>query len=169
MNKARFNAIHGGLSSLAQKVYAAVPIAEAWSSEKISREYSRINISSQPKKSIEGMLNILVESGLVVENASGNFVRIRIKEPAIKEKTAMPSPVAQKTVDKTADPLDLLAGLARRAKVLALQGAQLGKDAAKLETDIENAALDIAEKFQGSEEKSRKLTQLQELLKGLTE
>jgi hypothetical protein len=158
MNKSRFNAIHGGLSSLSKKVYAAVPLTEAWSSEKICSEYRRVNGSPQPKKSIEGMLNILVESGLVVETTSGNFVRIRIKEPAIKEKTAMPSPVAQ----KNANPLDLLTALAERAKNISVEAAQL-------KVDIENSALYIAEKFQGSEEKSRKLTQLQELLKGLTE
>jgi hypothetical protein len=158
MNKARFNAIHGGLSSLAKKVYTSVPISEAWSSEKISREYSRVNISTQPKKAIEGMLSVLVESGLVIETAPGKFARVKVKEPIIKEKTVMPSP----TVSKNTNPLDLLTALAERAKNISVEAAQL-------KIDIENSALYIAEKFQGSEEKSRKLTQLQELLKGLAE
>ena len=41
MNEARFSSIHRGLSSVAQKVYAAVPIADEWAIEAVRRELTR--------------------------------------------------------------------------------------------------------------------------------
>ena len=102
MNEARFSSIHRGLSSVAQKVYAAVPIADEWAIEAVRRELTRKGHTID-LHTIRGCMSSLVDSGLVTEPSRGQFSRVAIKE-AYKA-PAEPKPIKEaKQPEKPAMP-----------------------------------------------------------------
>ena len=161
MNEARFSSIHRGLSSVAQKVYAAVPIADEWAIEAVRRELTRKGHTID-LHTIRGCMSTLVDSGLVAEPSRGQFSRVAIKETykappkAVKEakqpeKPAMPK---QGAIDK-------LTALSARVRT-AMSAMKTLAD------DIDNAALEIESDILKAGEGAQKYKQLQALLKEMS-
>jgi len=161
LNEARFSSIHRGLSTVAQKVYAAVPIADEWSIEAVRRELTRKghNIDLH---TIRGCMSSLVDSGLVTEPSRGTFSRVAIKE-AYK---APPKPIKEaKQPEKPAMPkqgaIDKLTALSARVRT-AMSAMKTLAD------DIDNAALEIEADILKAGEGAQKYKQLQALLKEMS-
>ena len=161
MNEARFSSIHRGLSTVAQKVYAAVPIADEWAIEAVRRELTRKGHSID-MHTIRGCMNTLVDSGLVAEPSRGTFSRVAIKE-AYK---APPKPIKEaKQPEKPAMPkqgaIDKLTALSARVRT-AMSAMKTLAD------DIDNAALEIEADIIKAGEGAQKYKQLQALLKEMS-
>ena len=164
MNEARFSSIHRGLSSVAQKVYAAVPIADEWSIEAVRRELIRKGGHTIDLHTIRGCMSSLVDSGLVTEPSRGTFSRVAIKE-AYKA-PAEPKPVKEaKQPEKPAMPkqgaIDKLTALSARVRT-AMSAMKTLAD------DIDNAALEIEADIIKAGEGAQKYKQLQALLKEMS-
>ena len=162
MNEARFSSIHRGLSSVAQKVYAAVPIADEWAIEAVRRELTRKGGHNIDLHTIRGCMSSLVDSGLVTEPSRGTFSRVAIKE-AYK---APPKPIKEaKQPEKPAMPkqgaIDKLTALSARVRT-AMSAMKTLAD------DIDNAALEIEADILKAGEGAQKYKQLQALLKEMS-
>lgn len=69
-----------GQSSVGRKVYDCIPIGEAWPPNQIGQEARRKNYSIQINV-INGILDDLVENGLVREVRTNYFMRAEVKAP----------------------------------------------------------------------------------------
>ena len=162
MNEARFSSIHRGLSSVAQKVYAAVPIADEWAIEAVRRELTRKGHSID-LHTIRGCMSTLVDSGLVAEPSRGTFSRVAIKE-------AYKAPTEPKAVKEAKQPEKAMPKQGAIDKLTALSArVRTAMSAMKtLADDIDNAALEIEANILEAGEDAQKYKQLQALLKGLS-
>jgi hypothetical protein len=179
LSSSRFKIIHSGLSSVAQKVYASVPISEAWSQSQIYAEMSRNSVSAHHRV-MGGAINALITAGLITEPLQGKFRRVGVrdateKKPApepeqtptneIAESRAMTT-ISAKTKPAAAQPtapqtaIDSLGLLAARA-------AKMADDLRQLATDVGNAAVDAQMQMESSAEDTQKLRQLQAILKSV--
>ena len=163
MNEARFSSIHRGLSTVAQKVYAAVPIADEWSIEAVRRELTRKGGHNIDLHTIRGCMSSLVDSGLVTEPSRGTFSRVAIKE-AYKA-PAEPKPIKEAKQPEKPMPkqgaIDKLTALSARVRT-AMSAMKTLAD------DIDNAALEIEADILKAGEGAQKYKQLQALLKDLS-
>ena len=171
MSQSRFDAIFSGQTSIAKKVYEAVPIAESWNARKIMTELSRLGIS-QDQRTVTGCLENLRKSGLVNEFLKGEFRREPIKEVVLKAEAGkakevsvitLPKPtIAPSAVAHPADlsPMDILGALAARA-------ANLASMANDLSSDISDAAVEIQQHIENNDADTQKLKQLQSILKSI--
>jgi len=141
LNEARFSSIHRGLSSVAQKVYAAVPIADELDIVAVRWELIRKGHTID-MRTIRGCMNTLVDSGLVTEPSRGTFSRVAIKE------------AKQGAIDK-------LTALSARVRT-AMSAMKTLAD------DIDNAALEIEADILKAGEGAQKYKQLQALLKEMS-
>ena len=159
MNETKFNSTYSGLMPSFQKVVDAVPIAEHWDGQQIFNELQRTRSGvCRNYASLKGVLNKLVETGLVVESPRGMFKRVKVtaskpdvQQPARKEEQQM-----QQTQTKTASTLSTIDRLSVLAKQLTI-----------IANDLETAALEIEEQNAANAEGRKKLEQLQALLKGV--
>ena len=162
MNEARFYSIHRGLSTVAQKVYAAVPIADEWAIEAVRRELTRKGHTID-LHTIRGCMSTLVDSGLVTEPSRGQFSRVAIKE-AYKA-PAEPKPIKEAKQPEKPMPkqgaIDKLTALSARVRT-AMSAMKTLAD------DIDNAALEIEADILKAGEGAQKYKQLQALLKDLS-
>lgn len=147
MRHSRFQQIASGLSSIALKVYEAVPINEAWTAPQINGELRRKGIT-KPGDIVEGCLSNLVDNGLVLERPTGTFRRVEVREPE-KKPMAVVTPIA---APAPVDPLHVLGALSQRVRQLA--------------DEIDTIALQVDGMFAAVAKDSEKLRQLQNLLKG---
>ena len=170
MSKARYDACLARMTSVAQKVFAAVPKQEAWTSRQVATELGRLQISVDFAV-IGGCLDTLAKSGLIKEGPAGKFCRAPYREPkpeastttepAPKEKppvtpttaTHKPAPAPQTAIDKLGA---LAAGLAGLAQGIKAAAAEISDLAVEVQIQVETSAADAA-----------KLKQLQALLKGM--
>lgn len=173
MSQARFRQRYAGMTSVARKVYGAVPIAQSWTPQQIAAELVRLNVSLEFRV-IEGCLRGLTDAGLVAETGKGQFRREPVREPKPlptpqEEPTMSPKPAAKPAAspDPAAAPaakkspaLDRLADLAERAAKLAAQVQMLS-------VDIGDAAIEVQMQVDANEAGAAKLRQLQALLKSI--
>lgn len=157
MNNARMKSIEAGLSGIAKKVLAVIPVNAAWNSSQIITEIRRTTGSYPDKHVVDGCLEKLWHSGLIVESrAKGFYSRIPHKADAtVSEEQATPpggnatstqhQPVANPTT------MDRL--------------AQLAADLRELAQDAENIALDIEDDLQKARAGMAKFLQIKELFK----
>ena len=162
MNLAKFESVHRGLSVQARNVYEALPLSEPWNPTQIMKELHRTNASMSDAHSVRGCINSLIDSGLAVEPVRGSFKRIEIREKKIDKPPALVAvknskeeemKVAIYEIPEKASPIDRLSGLAQRLRELA--------------TDMDDAAIDLAEQAQKNDAETIKMRQLQALLKSL--
>lgn len=155
-------------TSVAKKIFNCVPMQEAWNSRKIMSEVKRQG-STYSLREVEGCLHWLNEDGLIKEVGSDCWMQVRTTRPSLPNKLTEPPTTTKKesdmpvidkkpvkTVEPTAtkSPLDILAGVAEQARALALS--------------VETAALEISLYIEGAEERGKKLTQLQEILRSIS-
>lgn len=169
-----------GQTSVAKKVYSAVPINEAWPVKQVLTELGRLQISMDHRR-VAGCLNTLKESGLIKEPNKGEFIRVTANKhpihPEIPEThQGAVIPVAQTGVivdngplfeDKTKetpmtkrDPMDTISGLTEKMRDIA--GSMTA-----LADEFDDVACELAESVTMSVKDAEKLQQLKGLLKAL--
>jgi len=151
MRYSRFVQVVSGLSSIALKVYHAVPITEAWTAAQINSELRRQGVTKSTDI-VEGCLANLVDNDLVLEKPMGTFRRIEVREPEKKQMATTPALTVIATSAAPVDPLQVLAALSNRVRQLA--------------DEIDTIALQVDGMFAAVAKDSEKLRQLQNLLKG---
>ena len=172
MNPARFESAQRGLSVMAKKVYDATPISEPWTAAQIFAEQRRLGGGGGEVRVTQGCLNSLIEAGLVVERPRGVFCRIHVREKQPKEpqlravvnnppETEMPSKTNKQTAPtEQVGAIDQLTCLSARVR-------RLMTELQTLASDIDTAALSIAEQGEHMRADQQKYQQLQALLKGV--
>lgn len=155
-----------GCSAIACKVYEAVPIQEAWQPSQIKLALAASTRSSADLHVIRGCLKVLVEAGLVREHPRSHFRRVEVREPLTTTATAPEQPMRESTSKPTTAPakssVELLADLAS-------QLSATGKQMQQLARQIEEAALVVAQEQESAATKLQGLSQLQTLLKTLSQ
>lgn len=169
MSQARYDACLARMTSVAQKVFAAVPKQEAWTSRQVATELGRLQISVDFAV-IGGCLDTLAKSGLIKEGPAGKFCRTpyrepnpeaAITEPVQQEKTPVtPTTATHKPAPAAQTPIDKLGALAARL-------AELSKAIKETAAAIGDAAVEAQMQMEASTADAAKLKQLQSLLKGM--
>lgn len=167
MKHSKFKSIYNGLSSVAKKVYEAIPIQDAWDLKAIIAEMKRIFPSMGDQNVIKGCVNTLVQSGLVEEPKNGHFKRA-VVDP---EESSRPDPNLDKyfVAQKEAPPWENLPDATPLEKINGLQkiAARISQDVKQLSDAIETVAIEVEDQFSQRDAESQKLKQLQALLKSL--
>lgn len=145
-----------GQTTIAQKIFQYVPIAEEWGAPQIGQAMTRACGSQTDPRTLLGCLNKLAESALIRATSRGTFQRIPVSQPAApqpqkqeKEIKVMAAP-AQPATKAATSAIDLLAGLAQKLRSVA--------------NDIDAAALAIEEGQTQNAVEAEKLKQLKALL-----
>ena len=174
MNEFRFNALMGGQTALARRVYQAVPAAERWGDTKILSEMARLGMPPPSKNVLQACLIALQDSGLIAGSVGSGFIRVTVHRAESKQKSVvtcttateeieMPTNQTQSVAATTVtqpEPLEIIAALASRvAKSIA--------DLRAISDDLEEAALRISDQMERHNEDTKKLEQLRALLKGI--
>ncbi len=183
MTPAKFEKAMRGQSSIASKVYNAVPTAQAWSSTQIYGALGRATNARPDISIVRGCINSLIAAGVVREIEADRFQRVRVRksQPSEDSNGVMPETSTggnvsssqgrptlvlatqreeQKPDGVRPSPIDLLAVIAGRL-------SDIGKQVTAIVSDLENAALVIEEGITEHTENFDKLHQLQALLKSL--
>lgn len=171
LSDARTEARLNNLSSMARKVYEAIPAAESWSLSFIQSEISRTSSSGRDARTVLGCIRCLIDSGLATEPSRGQYQRTQRREP--KKAAPQPKPqdidapdmknaptAATPAPTENPKPIAILSKLATRARGLA-------KELTILADDLDTSALEIDEGIAASNADNEKLRQLQQLLKSL--
>lgn len=169
MNEAKAHRIMATLNGVARKVYDAVPIREPWGSGRIVGELVRTGHNID-KRTVEGCLTSLVESGLVVERVRGEFLKAAIKAPCAPTVAFDPlaytvpdpsdPPPATRLQPKAPELLDRMTAISERLRELAAAASALAKE-------VEDTALTAQQRIEGAHADASKLRQLQQLLRSI--
>lgn len=174
ISSSRFKQVHVGLSALAQKVYAAVPISEPWSASRIHSEMQRNGGSTKDLHIVMGCINSLIASGLVSEPERGTFIRSPVKDKPTEKQAPQPEPKKEpmtttaKTTPKASTPIEMIAPIAGALRLEAIGMAQQAKRLEEWADSLETKALEIEENNAAGDADTAKLKQLQQLLKSLS-
>jgi hypothetical protein len=159
MHQQKFDQIYRGLTEQSKKVFDCIPISESWTPAQIMSELHRRSISLGDFRVVMGCVNIMLDSGIVLEVSRGQFRREIIKQKCEKKEqlTKLPKEPemnhAQKPSKDQNNPLDLLGDFAKRLRTLA--------------DDAERIAMEIAGQTEKNEADTAKMRQLQAILKSL--
>lgn len=168
LSATRMRILLGQQTSIAQKVFAAVPINDLWSSKQIVGELTRSG-TVRDFTVIEGCLNSLKKTGLIRELKPGYFQQNKTKEPKPvepvtpvsdyfpKETMAAPTPSNQ----DTKSPADILGDFAASLR-------NFTKMANDMADELEELAMTIEEKVEGNSEEMKKLRALKDALGAFT-
>lgn len=167
MTPARFDELQNTFPPAARLVLSVVPIGEAWTKQQVQQELARQG-KVQELCTVTGWLNKLVSCRLVDEPARGKFQRAKVREKAqaepVPEQPQEPeevkAPKADAVEQKKPGQLDRLAAISAE---LRREGDRL----MKLADAIDAAALLTEDEIAAIGEDTKKLRQLQELLRGL--
>jgi len=103
-------------TAIARKIFECTPIAEAWSSNKIVSEMTRVYGTRTDLRTVEGCLDSLKNDGLVKEPERGAFQRVapRVPEtaPAVEKAQPAAEPAAKPAMIVLGDPTGELAEFA---------------------------------------------------------
>lgn len=155
MKESRARVLLSQHSSVAQKVYAAIPIQDEWSVKAVCSELVR-NGFSHDIRTVNGCINSLIASGLVVEKVAGKYQRAPIKqevEPLSTTKNEATAAKAAPAIDRLCDLSGKFMHLVSSMKAVA--------------DELETVALEVAEQIKRGSEDAEKFKQLQQLLKSI--
>lgn len=166
MNATRLDDLERSISGVSRKVLHACPVAEAWTPRDIHTEILRQGHSSIDRRTLDGCLNALRDSGLVREPEHGCFIRVTAKARVVdlpRHLVAAKPPASVKTLVPVKTDDDLLDRFATIATALrAHSNASL-----ELAEKVEALGIEVADQIQRAEQGGAKLKQLQELLKSI--
>lgn len=172
ISASRFQSIFNGMTSIAQKVYEAVPKAESWHFNTIQQELMRLN-TGRDLSVTRGCLRALTEAGLIAEAPQHQFMRVMVRghKSAPNLTTDFTTEEEDETPMATPQP-DLIPPKPPQSpfEKLALMAAQvntMSTNLKRLSSDMETVILEIEELAQSKEAQVGKLHQLQRLLKEL--
>lgn len=156
MQHQRAQNILANQSRVAQRVFKFVPMQEFWSADQILAEMKRVESTTPSIKELLGILEALVESGLVNETASTTF-RSAVK-PA-KEKVAM--------IQTDAVEVSKELTLSQRLLARAVETRATAKALMDSADELEMLALELEETIKAAAEGGDKFNKLQATLKQL--
>lgn len=183
MNQAKFEAKLKGLNSQLRKVLDATPVEEPWMATAVSAEMRRLGSGGADSRATLGCLNSLLEMGLVEEVVKGQFRRAKVNPapgrpplapppepaPAVADSPRLvsvktnPQEEAMQTIKAvTVAPKSIVSPLSALDKL-----SRLAERLRELASDMESAALELAEQAEKDEAETAKMRQLQALLKSL--
>ncbi|MFK7699661.1 hypothetical protein [Pseudomonas caspiana] len=168
MNASRQTQILAGQSSIAQKIFALVPIQSAWSNHEIHIAATAAKATGASPYAIRRALGELKEAGLIREPVGGKFQRDVFTPKRVKEQAM--GQVTKQTVVSIKNPglgaLDVLASLSGEVVGLA---DELNKRMKALATRIEEVALSVEAERETNADALCKLKQFRDLLNGITQ
>ena len=167
MNESRQQQILAGQSSIAQKIFAYVPIQTSWTNHEIHGAVSTAQATGASPYAVRRALGELKDAGLIREPVGGKFQRDAATQKPAKEQAV--SQVAKQTVVSIKKPegaLDVLASLSGEVVILA---DDFSKRMKALATRIEEVALSVESERESNAAAVSKLKQLQDLLKGISQ
>ena len=162
MKESRMRVLLSAQTVIAQKVYGAIPIQEEWDIKAICTELVRSGFQHD-KRIINGCVNSLIASGLVIEKSRGKYQRIPVKpeKENVPTTTETTKPLTPKnTSPEKAPAID-------RVCEISSHFIKLAASMKSLADDLETAAIELADQQQRSEDDVAKLKQLQQLLKSI--
>lgn len=164
MTPARYESALRSVTQTARKVLETVPIMQSWTIHQVIHDLHRRGVAIDYRV-VQGCMAALKEAGLVKEVAGGEWQQVLPRSrppkteplpqiiPDIKpETTPMSKPQIKQEAPKNDAPANRLGSLAAKLRALA--------------DELDDAALTIDEQIEGMQADSRRLKQLQELLKG---
>ncbi|MFT2186333.1 hypothetical protein [Pseudomonas putida] len=168
MPQAKYTRLLEGQSALAQKVFAAVPIQEPWTTTNIYSALRRSGTAADTR-SMRRCLTELKDGGLIREPETGLFQRISPKnnDVAREKDTDMPKPALKAVTGTKATEAGALDALASLASEVTLIAAEFGQRMKALANRIEEVALTVESEREGNAEQIVKIKQLQQTLKSL--
>lgn len=167
MNESRQQQLLASHTSLARKVYEAVPIQTSWSENTILNAVRLTGVNTGPHV-IRACLRDMKDSGLIREPTRGEFQReaVTIKAPKptkpILSKPDMPTKQPE-TPQQVATPLDQLSALSVELVTI---GTEFNLRLKKMASRVEEVALSIEAQREADAAAMEKVQQLQSLLKG---
>lgn len=146
-----------GQTAIAQKVFQAVPIAEAWTVAQISQALHRTTGARLDRHTLQGCLRALADSDLIRSTEHGSLHQ----RVAVSAAQSTPPKTKELTVTQTAKPavtqqaapasaIDVLGSLAQKMRALA--------------DEVDAAALALEEEQSRTTGETAKLKQLKALL-----
>lgn len=166
MNSARLNDIERGLSGVARKVLAAVPILGfPLTAKDINAECIRQGHHID-RRTVDGCLSALRDSGLIREPEHGLFTRVAPKQSApivsvVKSSSEIPKHLLPaKPEQEKREPLETLASIADTLRAQA-------RIALEMADQIEAVGIGFADQIKNAQTGGEKLKQLQDLLKSI--
>lgn len=167
MPQAKYTRILEGQSALAQKVFAAVPIQEPWTTTNIYSALRRSGTAADAR-AMRRCLAELKDGGLIREPETGLFQRVSPKNDVAREKDKdMPKPALKAVTGTKASEAGALDALASLASEVTLIAAEFGQRMKALANRIEEVALTVESEREGNAEQIVKIKQLQQTLKSL--
>lgn len=182
MTAAKFQGEINGLSSIARKVYDAVPILEEWGAARVLVELKRQGVSSELAK-IEGCLSSLVRSGLVREPKRGQYIRQYVKDDGVKPVLVSVTTQVAKATEKRPAPAIAIQSKTEemREKAVADEEAPINdfsllsqklrgmaRAIEDVANEIDNAAVKVSDRIAATSAETSKFKQLHKLLKELS-
>lgn len=157
MNKRRMETIVSGLNSALRKTFDLVPAESPWTAAQIVDEAKRTG-QCATLQDTKGRLAALVDRGVVSEPERGKFIRTRIRESQQtdtedEEEQQQVSIEPQAKQPQSSSVEDDLIGIAEELRGLASR--------------IDNAAVKAAEQMESVSADTKKLRQLQDILKSI--
>lgn len=152
VNARQLRRAEDGLTGIAKTILDAVPIAHAWNANQIVSELKRVGRQIE-HKAVLGCLDSLRGQGLIKEPERGLFMRVVLKPKETKMDIGSVSVLKVPDIQKEQTPLDILASISERLRTLA--------------DDIDASAIKISEQFDARSGDTKKLQQLQQILKSI--
>jgi hypothetical protein len=170
MTPAKLKRILNEQTSVAKKVYSAVPITEAWDSHQIAAELRRKQHNLEFRR-VQGCLSSMGKAGLIKESPKGYFAAISANTHPVLTKEEhdvqddidnQPKVTKPMTIPSTTkrDPMMIISDMSSQMIKLADQLMNLSEE-------FDKAAEELQAAFAASEEGAAKMKQLQALLKAL--
>ena len=178
MNPARLQSMERNLTGIARKVLESTPVAESWTVQRIYAELRRLGHSTE-FRTVSGCLASLREQGLVTELRGCGYQRMTprpqlVTPPAPAPETepqqeaatppatttAAAKPAAKPATKPELHPLKQVEALAAEARAIAQRAGELA-------ARIEDLALDFEQRMEVVASETKKLRQLQELLRSI--
>ena len=163
VNEARFKAVFNGLSSVAKKVFDAVPRDTYWTSGRIANELSKAHGSNPEMNILKGCLNTLIQHGLVIEGTPGTFAKVAITKKIVKIKEIEDKQTQQMEIKMTAKEVNAFDAI----REIAIKFMDTAKDINQLASEIDVKLSDVEKEMADNVKDTEKLKQLQSLLKSL--
>lgn len=164
MTPARYESAMRGVTQTARKVLESVPVMESWTLHKVVSDLHRRGVAIDYRV-VQGCVAALKDAGLVKEVAGGEWQKVIPRQQPIKAE-----PLPQIIPDLKPEPVPMSKPQTHQdTKKHEAPATRLGSLAAKLRAladELDDAALTIDEQIEGMQADSRRLKQLQELLKG---
>lgn len=162
------------LTGIARKVLESTPVAESWTVQRIYAELRRLGHSTE-FSTVSGCLTSLREQGLVTELRGCEYQRMTPRPKLVTPPA--PAPETEPQQEAATSPATTTAAAKPAAKpelhplkqveALAAEARAIAQRAGDLAARIEDLALDFEQRMEVVASETKKLRQLQELLRSI--